>query len=89
MNKSEFIKAVAAQTGVKDSEASKIWSAGEKVIIDALKGGDKVVLGIGAFEAKKSEARTGINPKTKEKITIAASTKPNFKAGKAFKDALN
>jgi DNA-binding protein HU-beta len=38
---------------------------------------------------KKREARTGRNPRTGESIQIAASTVPSFKAGKAFKDALN
>ena len=33
-------------------------------------------------------ARSGINPRTKEPITIAASKSPVFKAGKALKDAV-
>ena len=33
-------------------------------------------------------AREGKNPRTGEKITIAASKVPAFKAGKAFKDLL-
>jgi DNA-binding protein HU-beta len=34
-------------------------------------------------------ARTGRNPKTGEELQIAASKVPTFKAGKAFKEALN
>jgi nucleoid DNA-binding protein len=30
----------------------------------------------------------GVNPKTGEKIQIAASTKPKFRAGKLFKEAV-
>jgi len=34
-------------------------------------------------------ARKGRNPKTGEEIQIKASKSPKFKAGKAFKDAVN
>ena len=52
--------------------------------------GDKVhLLDFGTFEAKKCEARTGRNPKAKEAIELPTSAAPVFKAGKAFKDALN
>ena len=34
-------------------------------------------------------ARKGKNPQTKKEITIPAATVPAFKAGKAFKDAVN
>ena len=58
-------------------------------VIDALKEGDKVQLvGFGTFEVRERGARTGLNPRTKEKIEIAASKVPAFKAGKAFKDAI-
>jgi DNA-binding protein HU-beta len=89
MNKGEFTKAVAAEAGVKESEAAKILAASDKVVIAALKKGDKVTVGLGAFEAKKREARDGINPATKAKIKIPASVAPSFKAGKGLKDALN
>ena len=56
----------------------------------ALKGDTEVTLvGFGTFKAKKRDARTGRNPRTGESIQISASVVPSFKAGKAFKDALN
>ena len=55
-----------------------------------LKAGDKVQLvGFGTFEVKALAERTGRNPKTGEAMTIAASKKPAFAAGKALKDAVN
>ena len=55
----------------------------------ALKAGDKVQLvGFGSFEVKERAARTGKNPATGEQIDIPASKAPAFKAGKAFKDAI-
>ena len=60
------------------------------VVTDTLKSDNQVTLvGFGTFLAKKREARTGRNPRTGESIQIKASTVPAFKAGKAFKDALN
>ena len=58
-------------------------------ITTALKEGDKVQLvGFGSFEVKHRAERTGLNPRTKEPVTIAASKVPTFKAGKALKDAI-
>ena len=60
------------------------------VVTNALKSDNEVTLvGFGTFKAKNRDARTGRNPRTGESIQIKASTVPSFKAGKAFKDALN
>jgi DNA-binding protein HU-beta len=84
MNKAEFISAVSEAAGTAHVEAII------NVVTNALKGDNEVTLvGFGTFKAKKREARTGRNPRTGESIQIAASTVPSFKAGKAFKDALN
>ena len=54
---------------------------------EALENGDKVqLIGFGTFETRERAAREGRNPRTKETITIPASTVPVFKAGKEFKD---
>ena len=61
-----------------------------KAVSDALKQGDKVaLLGFGTFETAKREARTGINPATKEKIEIPAKTVAKFKAGADLADLVN
>ena len=46
-------------------------------------------MGFGTFSLKKKAAREGINPATKEKVQIAASKVPSFKAGKSFKEMFN
>ena len=46
------------------------------------------LVGFGSFETKKRAARTGLNPRTGDSVTIAASKVPAFKAGKALKDAV-
>ena len=52
--------------------------------------GEKVQLvGFGVFEVRERPAHKGHNPMTREEIMIPASKAPAFKAGKAFKEALN
>ncbi|MBQ5889814.1 MAG: HU family DNA-binding protein [Clostridia bacterium] len=90
MNKTELIAAVAEKAAISKKDADKAIAAFVDSITDALKAGDKVQLvGFGTFEVRERAARTGRNPKTKETITIAASKAPAFKAGKAFKDAID
>ncbi len=58
-------------------------------ITSALKKGDEVrIVGFGTF-AVSARSREGRNPRTGEKIAIAASKQPKFRAGKGLKDALN
>ncbi len=90
MNKTELVAAVAEKAGISKKDADKAVAAVIDAVVDTLKAGDKVSLvGFGTFEVKARAAREGINPLTKEKIKIAASKSPAFKAGKAFKDAIN
>ena len=90
MNKTELIAAMAEKSELTKKDAEKALSAFLETVEDALKKGDKVQLvGFGTFEAKQRAARTGINPQTKKPVKINASKAPSFKAGKAFKDALN
>ncbi|MGN0489186.1 MAG: HU family DNA-binding protein [Ruminococcus sp.] len=90
MKKTELIAAIAEKSGISKKDAEKALSATIEVIIDAVKADDKVQLvGFGTFEQRQRNARTGINPRTGENIEIAASKVPAFKAGKAFKDAIN
>ena len=89
MNKTELIAAVAEKAGVSKKDAEKVYASFVDVVAGELKKGDKVQLvGFGTFEVKARAARQGINPRTKETITIKATKAPAFKAGKAFKDAI-
>ncbi len=44
------------------------------------------LVGFGTFEPRERKERQGMNPQTKEAITIPATTVPAFSAGKVFKD---
>ena len=89
MNKNELIGAIAEKSGLSKKDSEKALAATICAITGALKKGDKVQLvGFGIFDVKNRAARTGHNPKTKEPIKIPATRVPQFKAGKALKDAV-
>jgi DNA-binding protein HU-beta len=90
MNKTELVAAVAAKAEISKKDAEAAVTATVDAITEALTDGEKVALvGFGTFDVKERAARTGLNPRTKEKIEIPASKSPAFKAGKALKDAIN
>ena len=87
MNKTELIEQIAAGAGLTKVDAKKALDATVAAIIDALKKGDKVQLvGFGTFAVTEKPAREGINPATKQKITIAAKKVAKFKAGAELAD---
>lgn len=89
MTKAEFITAVAEKAGMTKKDTEAAVSAVIDTITDSLAKGDKIQLvGFGTFEVRERKAREGINPQTKEKISIAAAKVPAFKAGRALKDAV-
>jgi DNA-binding protein HU-beta len=89
VNKAELIGVIAEKSELTKKDSEKALNAMIDGIIEALKKGDKVqIIGFGTFEAKKRNAREGINPRTRKPIKIAAATVPSFKAGKALKDSI-
>ena len=90
MNKTELIEKMAAGAGISKVDAKKALDAAVAAVKDALIAGDKVALiGFGTLGVSERPAREGINPATKEKITIAAKKVAKFKAGAELADALN
>ena len=90
MNKTQLVEVVALKTGLKKKEAEAAVNAMTEAVAEALKAGDKVqLIGFGTFDVKESAAREGRNPRTGETIKIAASKRPVFSAGSAFKKAVN
>ena len=90
MNKTELIAAVAEKAELSKKDAEKALKAFTDVVAEELVKGEKIQLvGFGTVEVAEREEREGRNPKTGEKMTIAASRSPKFKAGKALKDMVN
>ena len=90
MNKTELIDKIAAEAGLTKADSKKALEATVSVIKAALAAGDKVQLvGFGTFAVAEKLAREGINPRSGEKITIAAKKVAKFKAGSEFAEAIN
>ncbi|MCD6280261.1 MAG: integration host factor [Deltaproteobacteria bacterium] len=90
MTKTELISVVANKAGLPKAAAEKAINATTQAIVEALSRGNKVTLvGFGTFEVVTRASRKGVNPRTREPITIKASKAPRFKAGKVLKEAVN
>jgi DNA-binding protein HU-beta len=90
MNKADLVAKVAELSGLTKTDADKATDAVFAAITSTLKTGDDVrLVGFGSFSVSDRAAREGKNPRTGEKITIAASKAPKFTAGKGLKDAVN
>ena len=89
MNKTELINAIAEGAGLSKADAAKALNATTAAIANAVKAGDKVALvGFGTFMVSERGERTGINPSTKETITIAAKKIAKFKPGAELAEAV-
>lgn len=90
MNKVELAEALAGKTGMAKSEAEKALNSFVDIVTEELKAGREVTLtGFGNFSVSQRAARTGVNPQNpSEKIQIAATKVPKFKAGKGLKEAV-
>ena len=89
MTKDQIIDAVCTKVGCSKRQASEILEAIFEQVTKALQKGDKVVFtGFGAFLISKRKSRSGVNPKTGERIQIPAMKTPKFRAGKSLKDAV-
>ena len=89
MNKTELIEKIAVGAELSKADAKKALEATIEAIKNALVEGDKIqLIGFGTFSVSERPAREGINPATKEKITIAAKKVAKFKAGAELADAI-
>ena len=82
MNKTELVNAIANEAKLTKVQDKAALEATLGAVADALAKGDKVALiGFGTFGVLEKGERQGINPATKQKITIAAKKVVKFKAG--------
>lgn len=89
MNKTEIINAIAEKANLTKADAKAALDATVAAISEALAANDKVALiGFGTFSVNEKGERTGINPRTKETITIAARKTVKFKAGSELNEAV-
>ncbi|OIO73202.1 MAG: hypothetical protein AUJ85_08510 [Elusimicrobia bacterium CG1_02_37_114] len=80
MKRKELLESIAQKTGVTVTEIDRVLKALVKIIQQALKSDDKVLLsGLGSFQSKKRKAHLGRNMKTGEAVKIPEGKKVYFK----------
>jgi nucleoid DNA-binding protein len=89
MTKKDLIEVVAKKANLTNKAARDAVQTMLNTIRDSMKRGEKVVLtGFGTFSIRSRQQRVGRNPKTGDKITLAARKAPGFTAGKTLKKAV-
>lgn len=84
MNKTLLIDKIAEKAGLTKAGAKKALDAFIEATSDALKDsndGKVALIGFGTFSVSERGERQGINPQTKQAITIPAKKIVKFKAG--------
>jgi DNA-binding protein HU-beta len=90
MTKAELIEELAEKTELTKRDVTQLVDTLLESIKGALAKGEKVqLIPFGSFEVRKRKAREGRNPKTGEKLIIAARSVPAFHAGKDLRESVN
>jgi len=86
VTKQEFIDAVSDRSGLSKRDASEAVEAVLGTIQSTLKSGGEInFTGFGKFHVAERGPRQGVNPQTRERITIPGGRVPRFTAGSALK----
>jgi DNA-binding protein HU-beta len=89
VTKAELVDQVADRAELTRPEASRAVDAMLATVEDALRRGSEVsVAGFGKFHVSERGARLGVNPRTGERIQIAATRVPRFTPGSGLKSAV-
>jgi DNA-binding protein HU-beta len=89
VTKQEFVDKVADKAQLSKRDAGKAVDAFLESITETLRGGGDVSFtGFGKFSTSTRAARQGVNPRTGERVQIAASRVPKFSAGSQLKQAV-
>lgn len=89
INKKVLSEIIAEEHQITKKKAAEIIDLLFDTISDTLRVGNSVeITGFGKFEVRERAGRSGINPHTGEKIEIAASKVPAFRASKTLKESV-
>ena len=87
MSTSQLVDHVAERTGMSKSQAKQAVNAVFEAMSERLASGERIQLsGFGSFEVRERAERQGTNPKTKEKMTIAASRAVGFRPASSLRE---
>lgn len=86
----DLVKAISTESNETEATVKRVLASLASVSKAHLAEGAIVTLnGLGKLKPVERAARTGLNPKTGEKIAIPASTSVKFSLTKDLKEALN
>jgi len=89
VTKSELVGHVSDRSGLTRQEAGRAVEAMLETVEDALHRGSEVSFsGFGRFHVSDRAARQGVNPRTGDRMQIAAARVPRFTAGSGLKKAV-
>ena len=89
MHKADLVDTVHSVLGGTKKTAENVVDTVFDTITKTLAKGEEVsVTGFGTFFVKKRHARMGVNPRTGEKMHIADTVTPKFRAGKVLKETV-
>lgn len=89
MTKTQLVKHISERFQLLQKTAGEILEElAALAVMETKKAGEFVFPGIGKLVKAQRKARTGINPKTKEKIKIPAKTVVKFRVAKAAKESI-
>ena len=89
MNKTELIGALSEETTFSKRDIIRVLDGLVRIMSRELKKGNRLQWsGFGTFSVAQRPARLGINPITKQRINLPATTVPKFKASKHLKEVV-
>jgi DNA-binding protein HU-beta len=89
MNKAELVELIAKQAGLSKKAAKEAIDAMFITINKTICDGEPVrITGFGTFEPRPRKSKAGVNPKTKQRITVGSRVVPAFRPSAEFKEAV-
>jgi len=89
MTKTDLVNMLAKESGMEKKQVKVALEGLVNVVTKTLKKGGEVPLtGLGKFKVRRTKARMGINPATREPIKIPARKKVAFTVAKALKEQI-
>ncbi len=89
MTKADLVSRIAKDAGISQKAADQVLKTFVAAVHDSLKGPEEQIRipDLGTFKVTERKARTGVNPRTREKIDIPAGRAPGFTSAKALKES--
>jgi len=89
VNKNDLVDEVSAAVDLTKTATTQVVDAMIAAVVRAVANGETVTLsGFGTFERRHRRARVGRNPRSGQRIPIAATDVPVFRPAPAFRDAV-